>query len=41
MLNMFIEAGLPCEHYINKGLQHEIPKDLDEKLGEILEFIFA
>jgi predicted esterase len=41
MLNMFREAGLPCEYYINKGLEHEIPKDLDEKLDEILEFIFA
>jgi predicted esterase len=41
MLNMFREAGLPCEYYINKGLAHEIPKNLDEKLDEILGFIFA
>jgi hypothetical protein len=41
MLNMFREAGLPCEYYINKGLAHEIPKDLDGKLDEILGFIFA
>lgn len=40
MLNMFKEAGLPCEYYINKGLKHQIPEDLNEKLDEILEFIF-
>lgn len=40
MINMFKKVGLPCEYYINKGLYHEIPEDLNEKLDEVLEFIF-
>lgn len=40
MLSMFKEVGLPCEYYINKGLEHEIPKDLNEKLDKVLAFIF-
>lgn len=40
MLEMFKEVGLPCEYYINKDLGHEIPKDFDEKIDKILEFIY-
>lgn len=40
MLEMFKNSGLPCKYYINKGLEHEIPNDLDYKLDGILDFIY-
>lgn len=39
MLKTFSEQGLPCEYYINNGVGHEAPKDLDEKLKRAIEFI--
>jgi predicted esterase len=39
MLKEFTEQGLPFEYYINKGIGHEAPEDLDDKLRRALEFI--
>lgn len=41
MLAAFKRQGLPCDYYINKGIGHETPDDLDEKLGNALDFILG
>lgn len=39
MVNVFKEIGFPYEYYINKGVGHWYPKDLNEKVERALEFI--
>jgi predicted esterase len=39
MLKLFQEVGLPCEAYVNKGIGHWYPDDLDEKVERAIEFI--
>jgi predicted esterase len=39
MRRIFSEEGLPCEYYVNKGIGHETPDDLDAKLEQALKFI--
>lgn len=41
MLAAFRQEGLPCVYYINKGIGHETPDDLDEKLEKALDFILG
>ena len=41
MMNIFKELGVPYEYYINKGIGHWYPEDLEHKLGEAIEFILS
>lgn len=40
MLKVFKEVCFPCEYYINKGVGHWYPEDLDEKVSRAVDFIF-
>lgn len=39
MIKAFEEISLPYEFYVNKGIGHAIPHDLDDKLNRSLSFI--
>ncbi len=39
LLKIFKECGLAYDYYINKGIGHEYPKDLDKKTLKAVEFI--
>jgi len=39
MMKIFDEVGLPYQSYINKGLGHWYPKDLDDKVDNALKFL--
>jgi hypothetical protein len=41
MLKEFTGQGLPFEYYVNKGIGHEAPEDLDEKLRQAIKFIMG
>jgi predicted esterase len=39
MMQIFEDAGLPCQFYVNPGLGHAIPRDLENKLSQAIEYI--
>lgn len=39
MMEMCKKNGIPYEYYINEGIGHWYPEDLDDKLNKALEFI--
>jgi len=41
MMKIFEEIGLPYQSYINKGIGHWYPEDLDEKVEKALRFIMG
>ncbi|MCM1989940.1 hypothetical protein [Oceanirhabdus seepicola] len=39
MIQEFKKQGVPYEYYINKGIGHWYPEDIEEKLEKALKFI--
>ncbi|WP_346905908.1 hypothetical protein [Clostridium sp.] len=39
MIKAFEEVNLPYKFYVNKGIGHDIPQDLPDKLNKALSFI--
>jgi predicted esterase len=39
MMQVFQDAGLPYQFYINPGVGHVVPEDIAEKLQQGVDFI--